>query len=225
MSEKGKSKTSTCKAAGTFLQFSKCILSEEDEIRYIRQYQETGCEKSRKILVDSFGRLVVNIASRRAYARSNCIKKVYQNLLEEYIGVGMLTLVRCIDLYDHTHGNRFSTYLYRAVQSRLTDYILKNCSLFRPPVYKLQDYEDIPTGIYDEFDESNVPSVEQIVERQLPDLSVLDERQRYIIEQHYLEDKTLKDLGVELDVTRERVRQLKNKALEKLRSVYSEDSY
>ncbi|MGR3280373.1 sigma-70 family RNA polymerase sigma factor, partial [Acaryochloris marina NIES-2412] len=51
-------------------------------------------------------------------------------------------------------------------------------------------------------------------------LSLLDERQRYVIVQRYgLEDgepKTMQDIGQQLGVSRERIRQIHNKAMKKL---------
>ncbi|WP_235111417.1 sigma-70 family RNA polymerase sigma factor [Acaryochloris sp. 'Moss Beach'] len=51
-------------------------------------------------------------------------------------------------------------------------------------------------------------------------LSLLDERQRFIVSQRYgLEDgepKTMNEIGQQLGVSRERIRQIINKAMKKL---------
>lgn len=46
---------------------------------------------------------------------------------------------------------------------------------------------------------------------------VLTERERFVIVQYVAEGRTLDDIGIEVGVTRERIRQIKNKALEKMR--------
>jgi len=56
-------------------------------------------------------------------------------------------------------------------------------------------------------------------------LNVLDERERVIIEDYFGlsgTPRTLEDIGEDFDLTKERVRQIKEKALRKLRNESSE---
>lgn len=48
----------------------------------------------------------------------------------------------------------------------------------------------------------------------------LDQRERYVIQEYFLADetKTLEVIGVELDLTKERIRQIRDKALRKIRN-------
>ena len=62
------------------------------------------------------------------------------------------------------------------------------------------------------------------VERTSAALSVLKPRERHIIEQRILAEspRTLQELADEFDISRERVRQIEQNALRKLRTVMSE---
>jgi RNA polymerase primary sigma factor len=56
-------------------------------------------------------------------------------------------------------------------------------------------------------------------------MSVLDDREKIIIEDYYGisgTPRTLEDIGVEFSLTKERVRQIKEKALRKLRNECSD---
>ena len=58
-------------------------------------------------------------------------------------------------------------------------------------------------------------------------LNILSEREREIINMRYgldgQENKTLEEVGAKFNITRERVRQLEKKALEKLKEKFQED--
>jgi RNA polymerase primary sigma factor len=62
---------------------------------------------------------------------------------------------------------------------------------------------------------------DQLKEKLLETLNVLDERERIIIEDYFGltgNSRTLEDIGTDFDLTKERVRQIKEKALRKLRN-------
>jgi RNA polymerase primary sigma factor len=64
-------------------------------------------------------------------------------------------------------------------------------------------------------------SNEQLKEKLIETLGVLDERERVIIEDYFGltgNTRTLEDIGTDFDLTKERVRQIKEKALRKLRN-------
>ena len=57
-------------------------------------------------------------------------------------------------------------------------------------------------------------------------MSVLSEREHHIVESYFglngCEARTLEDIGQELGITRERVRQLRNRALHKMRDQFGD---
>lgn len=53
-------------------------------------------------------------------------------------------------------------------------------------------------------------------------LNTLDERCRYIIRERFWHDRTLEDIGKDLGICRERVRQLESKALRSLKEILKE---
>jgi RNA polymerase primary sigma factor len=72
-----------------------------------------------------------------------------------------------------------------------------------------------------ELADANLSSEETLKEKLLEMLNVLDNRERIIIEDYFGlsgNTRTLEDIGVDFSLTKERVRQIKEKALRKLRN-------
>jgi len=72
-----------------------------------------------------------------------------------------------------------------------------------------------------ELADSNLSTEETLKEKLLGMLDVLDEREKIIIEDYFGlsgTNRTLEDIGNDFDLTKERVRQIKEKALRKLRN-------
>jgi RNA polymerase primary sigma factor len=72
-----------------------------------------------------------------------------------------------------------------------------------------------------ELADANLSSEETLKEKLLEMLNVLDNRERIIIEDYFGlsgNTRTLEDIGGDFSLTKERVRQIKEKALRKLRN-------
>ena len=72
-----------------------------------------------------------------------------------------------------------------------------------------------------EFADSNLTTDQTLKDKLLTMLDVLDERERIIVEDYFGlsgSTRTLEDIGNDFDLTKERVRQIKEKALRKLRN-------
>ena len=100
-----------------------------------------------------------------------------------------------------------------------------SCSLDNPldtdeqdPISFLGRYEQTTFANPDE--ELHQAELREIIDGMLDDL---EERDRWILEQYFgldgTEPKTLEQIGDELNITRERVRQLRNRAMEELKAV------
>ncbi len=162
-------------------------------------------------------RLVVSIANRHLRRNVNMF---------ELISDGNISLMRAIERFDFSRGFKLSTYATWA--------IIKNFARTIPA--ELQRHTRYVTG-HDELldtapDRSKVEAAQGSAEDDglraalSKGLKQLNEREREILTCHFgLNDDTapttLEQLGDRFGVTKERVRQIKNRALAKLKSVLS----
>jgi len=163
-------------------------------------------------------RLVVSIAKRHVSPDQNFF---------ELVSDGNLSLLRAVEKFDYARGNKFSTYASWA--------IMKNFARTIPGEYRQRDrFRTSHDEVFDltqehrgnpMLDESlqqdRVAKIQRVLKR-------LDERERQIIVgrfglDHSREPRTLKEVGVELGVTKERIRQIEARALHKLRVAAQEE--
>lgn len=89
----------------------------------------------------------------------------------------------------------------------------------RLPVEALPDYRPTPVELIEEFDD-----IQHKQDAVNTALAVLNDKERFIIEHRILKDEpdTLQEVGEKLSITRERVRQIEARALEKLKKSLKE---
>lgn len=163
-------------------------------------------------------RLVVSIAKRHVTPADNFF---------ELVSDGNMSLIRAAEKFDYARGNKFSTYASWA--------IMKNYARTIPGEYKYRDRfrtssDEMFAGTEDDGTNPYLQESRQLVRESQIDriLSRLDDReQRIIINRfgldHSQEPQTLKEVGAELGVTKERIRQLEARALNKLRVAAREE--
>ncbi|WP_437223743.1 sigma-70 family RNA polymerase sigma factor [Planctomicrobium sp. SH661] len=187
---------------------------EMDEIEQL--IEKAGEVKN--FLIRSNLRLVVSIAKRHMKPTTNFF---------EMVSDGNMSLIRAIEKFDYTKGNKFSTYASWA--------IMKNYARSIPAEHKLLDR--YRTGIDEVFQFSEDGRGSQFAEeavntRQhqmiLSILDNLDERERAIIMHRYglergSEPETLEQVGSRFNVTKERIRQIESRAMQKIRKIAEEE--
>jgi RNA polymerase primary sigma factor/RNA polymerase sigma factor len=185
-----------------------------DEIE--RLYDEAVATKNKIIRANL--RLVVSIAKRHVGLSDNFF---------ELVSDGNVSLLRAVEKFDYARGNKFSTYASWA--------IMKNFARTIPGEYRQRDrfrtsYDELFAATEEErgnpmVDEraqsDRLEKIQRILQR-------LDEREQQIIIgrfglDHSREPLTLKEVGAEMGVTKERIRQIEARALNKLRLAAQEE--
>jgi RNA polymerase primary sigma factor len=152
----------------------------------------------------------------------------------EMISEGNFALLRSVDKFDCNRGFKFSTYACRSilkafsrVASRTTRYRGYFPTEFDPTLEKSDFAEQRRRGVEDEC----MTELRSVLGQNLANLSEI-ERQvvvaRFAIDEVPDNDKlpkakTLEQVGELIGVTKERVRQIQNKALNKLKSILEEN--
>jgi len=143
----------------------------------------------------------------------------------EVVSEGNMALIRAVDKFNVDRGFKFSTYACRAILKAFSRTSLKASKHrtrfpveFEPEMEK-SDWSDRKR---DAVEEDCIDELKAIVSRNLADLSEVEEtviRRRFNWEQQDESPLTLEEVGQIIGVTKERVRQIQNKALAKIRGV------
>jgi len=185
-----------------------------DEIE--RLYDQAVATKNE--IVRANLRLVVSIAKRHVGPADNFF---------ELVSDGNMSLIRAVEKFDYARGNKFSTYASWA--------IMKNFARTIPDEHRRRDrfrtsqfemFSGAEDARSDQYEQESAQlqreqQVGKILER-------LDEREQKIIISrfgldHGTEPLTLKEVGAEMGVTKERIRQIEARALNKLRLAAHEE--
>jgi RNA polymerase sigma factor (sigma-70 family) len=143
----------------------------------------------------------------------------------EIVSEGNMALMRAVDKFNVDKGFKFSTYACRAILKAFSRTAMKSSRYktrfpveFEPEMEK-SDWSDRKR---DAVEEDCVDELKQIVDRNLAELSDVEQtviRRRFNWKQEEENPLTLEEVGKIIGVTKERVRQIQNKALIKIRQV------
>jgi RNA polymerase primary sigma factor/RNA polymerase sigma factor len=164
-------------------------------------------------------RLVVSIAKRHVSPMMNFF---------ELVSDGNMSLIRAVDRFDYARGNKFSTYASWA--------IMKNFARTLPNEHRHQDrFRTSNTDVFtatedarsDQHEQETAQTQREAVVRRV--LSRLDRREQEIIIRRFglnrgQEPLTLKQVGAEMGVSKERIRQIECRALNHLRKVFEDEN-
>jgi RNA polymerase sigma factor (sigma-70 family) len=143
----------------------------------------------------------------------------------EVVSEGNMALLRAIDKFSADRGFKFSTYACRAILKAFSRTAMKS-SRHRTrfpvefePEMEQSDWADRRRDI---VEDDCIDELKAIVDRNLADLSSVEQaviRRRFNWQQAEESPMTLEEVGKTIGVTKERVRQIQNKALAKIRLV------
>ena len=159
-------------------------------------------------------RLVTSIAKRHSGQAENFF---------ELLSDGNMSLMRAVEKFDYSRGNKFSTYASWAImknfarsipdeKNRRERFVTGNEDVFDAAVDKRTDEQEI------------IAAAEQATVKVNRLLEYLEPREREIIRMRAgldngVEGMTLEKIGEKLGITKERVRQLNVRAMKKLRTI------
>jgi RNA polymerase primary sigma factor len=182
----------------------------------IEQLHERALQ-TRNALATANLRLVVSIARRFSQSSDD---------FDEFVGEGNLTLFQVIDKFDYGRGFRFSTYAthaiqrryYRLAQSRRRD-ATRAANIPGDMMAEMVAEESVEEPTFD-----RTAILNDLLDAAGDDLQ---ERERRILKARFAiggsdGPRSLSDLGAEYGLSKERVRQLQWRAIEKLRLIVSE---
>lgn len=183
----------------------------------IEQLYDTAVRTKNQIVRANL-RLVVSIAKRHVGPQENFF---------ELVSDGNISLIRAAEKFDYGRGFKFSTYASWAIMKNFARSIpneMKQRDRFRTSNDELfaATQENRADRLSEELaHENRISAVRKILSR-------LDDREQKIIINRFgldytQEPCTLKQVGESMGVTKERVRQIESRALDKLRIAAEED--
>jgi len=177
-------------------------------------------EEIRTLLVEANLRLVVSIAGKHTSDGPSFL---------ELVSKGNFALIQAVEEFDYTKGFRFSRRAsldiakeYAKVSGRSTELTPKRAASLASIQRDMRDTTADVLAI-----ERTRQDLAEVIRQEL------DEREQYVILHHFgltgsairKNTRTLKQIGEELDLTKERIRQIELSALQKLRQCLSREQF
>jgi len=225
----------------------KKSLTGKDEVKLFLRYNYARCrlsqllESQAKRFSAARARMMVTWFERVLSARSDLVKanmalvlamakrtKIPNVEFTEMISEGDMALLRSVEKFDVSRGFKFSTYACRAILKSFNRMATKTGKYHQhfPTEYD----PDLETSDYDVMKhdiqrEDSIDALREILAKNRANLSQVE--QTIVLERFAIasrgKGRTLAEVGKMVGLTNERVRQIQNLALQKLKDVLDED--
>jgi len=190
---------------------------EKDVQRLLEEHQDQ-LECRSKIVTANMG-LVLSMVKQAKYPGIE-----FTDLVSE----GSMALLRAAEKFDCARGFKFSTYACRAILkgfSRTAKQDHKYRSLFPTQLDDSMEKDDKTERGYQESRKELIDEIHTILNNNLAGLSEIEMsvlQMRFSFENEQPMPLTLKQAGAKLHLTKERIRQIQNNALKKMRTIAEE---
>jgi RNA polymerase primary sigma factor len=190
-----------------------------DRLEKIENYLAEA-ETTKKTIIEANLRLVVSIAGKHAAGGANFL---------ELVSKGNFALIKAVEEFDYTKGVRFSKIASLNIAKEYAKVSGKSTELTREKAGSLANI--LPFLKIAKADSAVIERARHSLVQVVKD--ELDQREQYIILNHFglvgslirKKKKTLQQIGQDLGLTKERVRQLELIALQKLRNSLSIEEF
>ncbi|MBM4010444.1 MAG: sigma-70 family RNA polymerase sigma factor [Planctomycetes bacterium] len=176
----------------------------------------TEAETVKAILITSNLRLVVSIAKKFIDASWS---------FDELVSEGNVALMRAVEKFNFALGNRFSTYATYAIQRHFFRLSHRGRQFRKRFVAGDDDLRD-RADAEPEHEYRSAEQIDMLKELFRSFLDELEPRERRIVVARFGFDgkppRTFRELGSQMGVCKERIRQIQSRAMEKLRSLAEE---
>lgn len=196
-------------------------LTPEEELFYLNLSQQ-GDAKARNLLVEHNLRLVAHIVKKY---------NTFERDMEDLISTGTIGLIKAINTYDTSKGNKLGTYASRCIENELLMLLRqerkssREVSLYEPIG---SDKEGNEINLMDIMESTNEDTLEQMItESQIHSIyrllstALTTREQEVIILRYGLYNRTpitQRDVAQLLGISRSYVSRIEKRALEKLRN-------
>ena len=190
--------------------------AKTSDLDEVEKLQEQALEIKNQIISANL-RLVVSIAKRHVGPA---------NSFFELVSDGNMSLIRAVEKFDYSRGNKFSTYASWAIMKNFARTIPEEN--YRRDRFVTGHEEMFEAAADTRIDEHEYESAQKRNSEAVKGmLGRLDDRERRIIVSRFgidgNKEQTLEQLGRELGITKERVRQIESRAEDKLLRIAQEE--
>ena len=196
-------------------------LTEKEEKFYIKQYEQ-GDLQARHILIERNLRLVAHVAKKYA---------TQPQMLEEYISIGTIGLIKAVNTYRSSRKVKLATYAARCIENEILMYLRRNSkrktevSIDEPLNVDWDGNELLLSDILGTDEDMVYRDMEEEAERrQLSNaLSKLPSRERRIVELRYGintdddREMTQKEVADLMGISQSYISRLEKKIMNRLR--------
>lgn len=226
------------------VELNKCVILPYEQLKPYLIKANSGCSKSMEVVVRSYMKMAVSIAK---YYKNLYSYRKNRLDLNDYVQAGNMGIIKAVLNFKLESSYGFTTYVTFYIRAGIQHMLANGGDFIRiksptqkdeegnyvnkiTPVVSIESYinneidpDDEQDRIIDTLKSDDQPDKNLSKEDFLIDmnraLKSLTEREESVIKMFFLEDKQLRDIGDILGVSLERTRQIKDKAITKLRSL------